>query len=57
MLAPEHGRSIYGEPLRGLMLWDIYGREDAKGALKILEESFKKAMRVLSRVESSSNSD
>jgi len=32
-LAPEHGRSTYGEPLRGLTPWDIYDKESAAEAL------------------------
>ncbi|WP_243669451.1 hypothetical protein [Vulcanisaeta sp. JCM 16161] len=32
-LAPEHGRSTYGEPERGLTPWEIYGRGDAETAL------------------------
>jgi len=29
-LAPEHGRSTYGEPSRGLTPWDIYNKGDAE---------------------------
>jgi HEPN domain-containing protein len=32
-LAPEHGRSTYGEPSRGLTPWDIYNKGDAEKAL------------------------
>jgi HEPN domain-containing protein len=32
-LAPEHGRSTYGEPSRGLTPWDIYSKGDAENAL------------------------
>ena len=32
-LAPEHGRSTYGEPERGLTPWEIYSRGDAEAAL------------------------
>jgi len=33
-LAPEHGRSTYGEPIRGLTPWEIYSKEDAERALE-----------------------
>ena len=33
-LAPEHGRTTYGEPTRGLTPWDIYSEEDARRALE-----------------------
>ncbi|MBS7654151.1 HEPN domain-containing protein [Candidatus Bathyarchaeota archaeon] len=46
-LAPEHGRSVYGEPLRGLTPWDIYNKEDAEKALKLAEKTFKKTIDVL----------
>ena len=32
-LAPEHGRTTYGEPAKGLTPWDIYSEEDALEAL------------------------
>ncbi|KUO79365.1 MAG: HEPN domain-containing protein [Vulcanisaeta sp.] len=32
-LAPEHGRSTYGEPSMGLTPWDIYTQGDAENAL------------------------
>ncbi|MFP3304700.1 MAG: HEPN domain-containing protein [Vulcanisaeta sp.] len=31
-LAPEHGRSTYGEPSMGLTPWDIYTQGDAENA-------------------------
>ena len=34
-LAPEHGRSTYGEPERGLTPWEIYGRQDAENSLNM----------------------
>lgn len=46
-LAPEHGRSVYGEPLRGLTPWDIYNKEDAEKALKLAEKTLKKTIDVL----------
>ncbi|MBS7634639.1 HEPN domain-containing protein [Candidatus Bathyarchaeota archaeon] len=46
-LAPEHGRSVYGELLRGLTPWDIYNKEDAEKALKLAEKTFKKTIGVL----------
>ena len=34
LLAPEHGRATYGEPIKGLTPWEIYRREDAETALR-----------------------
>ena len=33
-LAPEHARSTYGEPSRGLLPWEIYTRRDAEEAVE-----------------------
>lgn len=46
-LAPEHGRATYGEPLRGLTPWDIYGEEDARKALKMAEKAFRITQNIL----------
>ncbi|MGC8961242.1 MAG: HEPN domain-containing protein, partial [Candidatus Bathyarchaeia archaeon] len=40
-LAPEHGRTTYGEPSRGLTPWDLYNREDAYSALNDARKAFK----------------
>jgi HEPN domain-containing protein len=34
LLAPEHGRAVYGEPMRGLTPWEIYVKRDAELALQ-----------------------
>jgi len=34
LLAPEHGRAVYGEPTKGLTPWEIYTENDAKLALQ-----------------------
>ncbi|WP_291765919.1 DNA-binding protein [Caldivirga sp. UBA161] len=34
-LAPEHGRSTYGEPERRLTPWEIYSKHDAENALNM----------------------
>jgi HEPN domain-containing protein len=39
-LAPEHGRSTYGEPARGLTPWDIYAKDEASKSLNYAEEAF-----------------
>ncbi|MEM2553784.1 MAG: HEPN domain-containing protein [Nitrososphaerota archaeon] len=38
-LAPEHGRSTYGEPTRGLTPWDIYSITDAEKALRMARKA------------------
>ncbi len=49
-LAPEHGRSTYGEPLRGLTPWDIYSKSDAERALSLARGCLEKARTVLRRL-------
>jgi HEPN domain-containing protein len=34
LLAPEHGRAVYGEPTKGLTPWEIYTENDAELALQ-----------------------
>lgn len=49
-LAPEHGRSVYGEPSRGLTPSDIYGEGHANGALSkaaIAEDTVRKVFKML----------
>jgi len=46
-LAPEHGRSIYGEPIRGLTPWDIYSEEDAAATLQKAKRAIECARIVL----------
>ena len=46
-LAPEHGRSTYGEPLRGLTPWEIYGERDAHTALNYARNSIEYAQKIL----------
>ncbi len=50
MLAPEHGRSTYGEPLRGLTPWEIYRNEDAKKSLEMAREALEYAVNILRRL-------
>jgi HEPN domain-containing protein len=38
-LAPEHGRSTYGEPSMGLTPWDIYTQGDAENALSMAKRA------------------
>lgn len=47
LLAPEHGRSSYGEPLRGLTPWEIYTDKDAEKSLKMAREALHYAMTIL----------
>ena len=49
-MAPEHGRSTYGEPSEGLLPSDIYGEEHALNALgkaKRAREIAEKTLRIL----------
>ncbi len=39
-LAPEHGRTTYGEPLRGLTPWDIYREEEASESLRRAKKAY-----------------
>ncbi|MGC9137216.1 MAG: HEPN domain-containing protein, partial [Caldivirga sp.] len=38
-LAPEHGRSTYGEPERGLTPWEVYGKDEAENALNMAKRA------------------
>lgn len=38
-LAPEHGRSTYGEPEHGLTPWDIYSKHDAEASLSMAKRA------------------
>ena len=49
-LAPEHGRSTYGEPVRGLTPWDIYSATDAEKALITARKSLENAITILQRL-------
>jgi HEPN domain-containing protein len=33
-LAPEHGRVTYGDPVRRVTPWELYGKEEAREALR-----------------------
>ena len=46
-LAPEHGRVIYGEPIRGVTPWNLYSREDAENALDKAREAVKTAKNLI----------
>jgi len=50
-LAPEHGRSSYGEPSAGLVPSDMYGEEHASDALKKGKKARKIAERVLNSLD------
>lgn len=45
-LAPEHGRATYGEPLRGLTPWDLYGKSETESAI----EKAKKAVDLMNQI-------
>lgn len=49
-MAPEHGRSSYGEPGAGLVPSDIYGKDHASNALKKGRKAMEIAERVLNRL-------
>jgi len=38
-LAPEHDRTTYGEPSRGILPWDLYTKEDAERSIKLAERA------------------
>ena len=46
-LAPEHGRSSYGDRARRIPPWQLYSREDASEALRAAEFSCRAAKRFL----------
>jgi len=46
-LAPEHGRTTYGEPAKGLTPWDIYSEEDAVEALTMARKAWKTMKTIL----------
>jgi len=46
-LAPEHGRSTYGEPTRGLTPWDIYEKSDAERALNMAKKAIENTVKIL----------
>jgi HEPN domain-containing protein len=48
LLAPEHGRAVYGEPTKGLTPWEIYTENDAELALQRAERAVELA-RILLR--------
>jgi HEPN domain-containing protein len=50
-LAPEHGRSTYGEPIRGLTPWDIYGAIDAEKALSMAKKALENALTILQKLK------
>ncbi len=49
-LAPEHGRSTYGEPERGLTPWEIYSKGDAEAALNMARRAVDIMKAVLKRL-------
>ena len=51
-LAPEHGRSTYGEPEAGLTPWDIYSKEDAERAVSYASEAYSIASYILDVISS-----
>jgi len=50
ILAPEHGRSTYGEPARGLTPWEIYSRDDAEKTLQYARKAVEIAGIILGRL-------
>ncbi|RLF22875.1 MAG: DNA-binding protein [Thermoprotei archaeon] len=38
-LAPEHGRTTYGDPSLGLTPWDLYSEDDAKRCLAMAKKA------------------
>jgi len=49
-LAPEHGRSTYGEPVRGLTPWELYSEEDAERALRYARKALRNARLIVERL-------
>jgi len=54
-LAPEHGRTTYGEPTRGLTPWDIYSEEDAIEALSMARRAWKSMKTILKELKIMNN--
>lgn len=46
-LAPEHGRSTYGEPAKRLTPWEIYNENDAKKFMEMAEKALEDALKIL----------
>jgi len=46
-LAPEHGRSTYGEPARRLTPWEIYSSDEAKKFMEMAEKALENALAIL----------
>ena len=49
-LAPEHGRTSYGEPTAGITPGEIYGRDSASDALEKSRKARKIAEKILNRL-------
>ncbi|MCD6357083.1 MAG: HEPN domain-containing protein [Thermoproteales archaeon] len=49
-LAPEHARSTYGEPSRGLLPWEIYTRRDAEEAVERAKRAVQLMRYILERL-------
>lgn len=49
-LFPEHARSTYGDPVKGVPPWEIYSRRDAERALRMAEEAVSLMATILERV-------
>lgn len=46
-LASEHGRTTYGEPLRGLTPWNLYGEREAAESLRMAERTWELMKKIL----------
>lgn len=50
LLAPEHGRSTYGEPIRGITPWEIYTDKDAEKSLRMAREALYYSLTILKKL-------
>lgn len=50
LLAPEHGRATYGDPLRGLTPWEIYSEVEAREALQHAKKALEYTVKILKKL-------
>jgi HEPN domain-containing protein len=50
-LAPEHGRVTYGDPVRRVTPWELYGRQEAREALRNAREAVGLMDQLLERLQ------
>jgi len=48
--APEHARTIYGDPIRRLTPWQLYKKKDAEKAINLARRAVEIMEEVLKRI-------